>query len=109
MDSVQDVNQWKWYHAFYILGVATTITAFSLESPPLIGHQFWLPFWLSFVWIGGFGDVSSRRRKIKGASGWETYIHLNGLSVFFIILIIASIGLSAYALVNGSVSVQTQL
>ncbi|EGQ7688473.1 hypothetical protein ACJO2A_10030 [Vibrio parahaemolyticus] len=98
MDSGQDVSQWKWYHAFYILGVTTTITAFSLETPPLIGHQFWLPFWLSFVWVGGFGDVSSKRRKMKGGAGWETYLKLNALSMFFIFLFIVSAVLCIYAL-----------
>ncbi|GIU19290.1 hypothetical protein TUM4644_06860 [Shewanella colwelliana] len=98
MDSGQDVSQWKWYHVFYILGVSTTITTFSVETPPLIGHEFWLPFWLCFVWIGGFGDVSSRRRKIKGASGWETYLKVSGLSMFFIVLFLVSFGLSIYAL-----------
>ncbi|AVW95480.1 hypothetical protein DA442_10255 [Vibrio parahaemolyticus] len=61
MSSIPNVDGWKWFHSFYAIGVPMCVGVFFIETPPLIGHLFWIPFWLAFVWIGGFGHVSTKR------------------------------------------------
>lgn len=101
MSNIPSVEGWKWFHFLYAIGVPICVGSFLLETTPLIGDLFWIPFGFALAAFGGFGQTASKRRPYSndGVRGWETYIKPNKLSVGLLCSALVASGVAIYALV----------
>lgn len=104
MSNIPNVEDWKWFHFLYAIGAPICVGSFFLESTPLIGHLFWIPFGFALSACGGFGQAASKRRQYRnnGMRGFETYLQLNKISVAMLLLAIIGFAISIYAIIGQS-------
>ncbi|MCE2571825.1 hypothetical protein [Motilimonas eburnea] len=99
MSSIPNVEDWKWFHFLYAIGVPICVGAFFLEQTPLIGELFWIPFGFGLAAFGGFGQAASKRRPFRrnGMRGYEAYLQFNPISVSMLCVSLIGFSISAYA------------